>query len=191
MSLKTNVKAGNITNLSDARYCAGMGVEWLGFPADKVSPVLFKEITDWVTGPKFVLEADTLSSPEILSDYPVSLVEIGYEKLEWITLFPGREWVVKFKLSEWHHLRNKLTAHRNSNIILIVELNESPDKDWLTKLNQEFPVLVEFDESKFSLNEVLNLPVTGIQISGSQELKPGLKNFDSLASVLEELEILD
>ena len=31
MPLKTIVKVGSITNLSDARYCAGMGVEMLGF----------------------------------------------------------------------------------------------------------------------------------------------------------------
>jgi phosphoribosylanthranilate isomerase len=49
MALKTKVKAGNITNLSDARYCAGMGVDWLGFPADVVNPDTFKEITNWVT----------------------------------------------------------------------------------------------------------------------------------------------
>ena len=29
MPLKTFVKVGNITNLSDARYCAGMGVDML------------------------------------------------------------------------------------------------------------------------------------------------------------------
>jgi phosphoribosylanthranilate isomerase len=62
MSLKTKVKAGNITNLSDARYCAGMGVDWLSFPAEKVNPVKFKEITDWVTGPQFVLEAEALEN---------------------------------------------------------------------------------------------------------------------------------
>jgi phosphoribosylanthranilate isomerase len=36
MPLKTFVKVGCITNLSDARYCAGMGVDMLGFRAVEV-----------------------------------------------------------------------------------------------------------------------------------------------------------
>ncbi len=37
MALKTIVKVGNITNLSDARYCAVMGVDMLGFCLNKQS----------------------------------------------------------------------------------------------------------------------------------------------------------
>jgi phosphoribosylanthranilate isomerase len=36
--LTKTVKISNVTNLSDARYCAGMGVEMLGFSIDEDSP---------------------------------------------------------------------------------------------------------------------------------------------------------
>ena len=38
MSLQTFVKVGEITNLSDARYCAGMGVDLLGFNVVENTP---------------------------------------------------------------------------------------------------------------------------------------------------------
>ena len=41
--LKTLIKVSNINNLSDARYCAGMGVEMLGFSMDELSIEKFKE----------------------------------------------------------------------------------------------------------------------------------------------------
>lgn len=55
MALKLSVKIGDVTNLSDARYAAGMGVDYIGFninpdsehfvTSDKVA-----EIINWVSG---------------------------------------------------------------------------------------------------------------------------------------------
>ena len=42
--LKTLVKVSGIENLSDARYCAGMGVEFLGFPLAQIPFEKFQEI---------------------------------------------------------------------------------------------------------------------------------------------------
>ena len=38
MGLKTLVKVSEVNNLSDARYCAGMGVEMIGFSLDENHP---------------------------------------------------------------------------------------------------------------------------------------------------------
>ena len=61
MPLKTFVKVGCITNLSDARYCAGMGVDMLGFRAvesqeNYIKPSQFQEIRGWIAGPLVVAE---------------------------------------------------------------------------------------------------------------------------------------
>jgi len=61
MSLKTKVKISQVTNLSDARYCAGMGVHYLGFNFVAghefyVQPEHFMEIRSWITGPELVGE---------------------------------------------------------------------------------------------------------------------------------------
>ena len=61
MALKTFVKISAINNLSDARYCAGMGVDMLGFALeptnpDSISPEKYTEIIGWLSGVKFVGE---------------------------------------------------------------------------------------------------------------------------------------
>src|SRR4051812_19134719 len=86
MPLKTVVKVGNISNLSDARYCAGMGVDMLGFRVlekqeNFISPRLFQEIRGWVSGPKVVAEVYGLESPEqllaIVSNYAPDYFELS------------------------------------------------------------------------------------------------------------------
>jgi phosphoribosylanthranilate isomerase len=192
MSLKTKVKAGNITNLSDARYCAGMGVDWLSFPAEKVNPVKFKEITDWVTGPQFVLEAEALENSMPVSDYSVSTLQISYSQLSWINEIPDKEWMVTIRLSDWIKSESELLAQKKKIIQLIVTLDDTPNQQaLLAYMRAHFQVLIEFNSAEQSLNEMLSLPADGINISGSNELKPGLKDFDALSSVLEELEIAD
>ena len=55
MALSTFVKIDGVTNLSDARYCAGMYVDVLGFNLEESSqkflnPTQYEEITGWVSG---------------------------------------------------------------------------------------------------------------------------------------------
>ena len=86
MALKTLVKVGNISNLSDARYCAGMGVDMLGFRVISgqehyVSPELFKEIRGWFSGPSVVAEAYGIRSgedlPFIIQNYLPDFIELS------------------------------------------------------------------------------------------------------------------
>ena len=70
MSLKTIVKISNVTNLSDARYCAGMGVDMLGFSMDAdspnyIDPKKFGEIRGWVAGVQIVGET-TATDPDVI-----------------------------------------------------------------------------------------------------------------------------
>lgn len=192
MSLKTKVKAGNITNLSDARYCAGMGVDWLGFPASKVDPTQFKEITEWVTGPQFVLEANGLDSFESLSLYNVEIIQIDKDQLSWIDSVPGKSWMVALHLKDLPNALAQLRANQSSITQLIISLDGDNDVEAsLRAIHNQIPVLIDFDGAATNLHTILALPVDGINISGGQELRPGLKDFDALAAVLEELEIVD
>ena len=81
MALKTMVKVGQITNLSNARYCAGMGVNMLGFVVDDgseffISPEQFREISGWVAGVEFVGEISGSQIPE-LTGYSFSYLQVS------------------------------------------------------------------------------------------------------------------
>src|SRR5690349_969235 len=90
MALKTLVKVGKISNLSDARYCAGMNVDLLGFRVvtgqdHYVSPELFKEIRGWFTGPAIVAEAYGIQKnedlPAIIQQYLPDYIELAIPDL--------------------------------------------------------------------------------------------------------------
>jgi phosphoribosylanthranilate isomerase len=68
--LTRTVKISNVTNLSDARYCAGMGVEMLGFSIDEdspnyISPKKFEDICSWLAGVTLVAETAQTNAESI------------------------------------------------------------------------------------------------------------------------------
>ena len=70
MALKTTVLVNGINNLSDARYCAGMGADMMGFNLDEshgshLTEDTFKEITGWVSGIQLVGEFEEASATKI------------------------------------------------------------------------------------------------------------------------------
>ncbi|MGV3539700.1 MAG: N-(5'-phosphoribosyl)anthranilate isomerase, partial [Rufibacter sp.] len=85
MALSTIVLVNHINNLSDARYCAGMGVEMLGFSLQEgepgyVSPEAFKEISGWVSGVKLVGQVEDLpvqDLEELLLSYKLDMVQLN------------------------------------------------------------------------------------------------------------------
>jgi phosphoribosylanthranilate isomerase len=55
------IKLSNITNLSDARYAAAVGIDYIGFcfdtnDANYIPPVKAKEIFEWTSGTIVVAE---------------------------------------------------------------------------------------------------------------------------------------
>ena len=67
--LKIKVKASSIANLTDARYFAARGVEWLGFPlgggGDGLDLATVKAMSEWVDGVVFVGEFNLSTADEI------------------------------------------------------------------------------------------------------------------------------
>ncbi len=181
MSLKAKVKVGRVTNLSEARYCAGMGVDLLGFPVgdDGLKPEQYKQLIEWVAGPEFVLEvhqSQTLDLKYITDNYPGHYIEIGTHQLEWLK-DKSLNFVLAIKPSEWVNIYGNVTAHDNIKFIELLE----PSKSEATTIKSFFPVLLNDVQMALSLN-------TGIALTGSDEEKPGIKDYSNLADILETLE---
>ena len=85
MLQKPLIYVSRITNLSDARYCAGMGVDMIGFvidpiDADYVSPSLYQEIIGWISGPKKVIqipEVGHVDFEKIINDYKPDILGVS------------------------------------------------------------------------------------------------------------------
>lgn len=188
MSLKTKVKAGNITHLGDARYCAGMGVDWLGFPVHAIDPKMFHEITGWVTGPQFVLEVngqETGLLPENIASYEVDWLQVSVDQLKRVTPSYGNL-IVVMTSAAWNESKDVLLQHQP--VIRYLLINGQPDEKLLKEMTDHFPVLLDIQGVDYSLDKILSLPISGINVSGDQELKPGLKDYSELSDILEQLE---
>lgn len=196
MALKTKVKVGKITNLSDARYCAGMGVDLLGFPigsAHGIDAKKYKEITDWVSGPLIVAEwpNDTAENmEEVISSYNVDLVEISVQQLQFVNTLT-KPLIIKLSPEEWAHYRDELLRNKSRIAYLLIISSEYVPASLHWNEIKDFPILLSYTDFNYSIHDLLELPITGIALNGSEEVKPGLKEYTHLSEILEILEVLD
>jgi phosphoribosylanthranilate isomerase len=205
MALKTKVKINRITNLTDARYCSGMYVDVLGFSLEEgtphyVSPSQFQEITGWISGADYAAEfteSDAYIIERKLADYPginwiesndldtlIQLKNLG-KKLIYRVSMEGIESIVQqIELLNQH----QITLHITSTEKILTIDNELFIKEYVGKVSLFLGFGIN-PENASSISEIPGL--AGLALDGGDEIKPGLRDFDQLASILENLELAD
>ncbi len=220
MALQTKVKIAGINNLTDARYCAGMGVEWLGFCIDEdqtdfIGYQKIENIIEWISGVQMVGEiySNQQTLPEQVLDFGFDALEINElqfhylqnalqanHKLATLPLF--LHWAVRpdTNFEELATIwRKKYTAvnHFILNLPLstaILAPEQANFRQAFTQLCKEFPVLLgaNFGIKADNILELLAIfQPKGIVLAGGNEIRAGLKDMDELATILEKLEIED
>ncbi|MFD2933678.1 phosphoribosylanthranilate isomerase [Spirosoma flavum] len=204
MALKTLVKISNVTNLSDARYCAGMGVDMLGFSMDAdspdyVSPKKFEEIRAWVAGVQIVGETTT-TDPEIieqlLETYQPDLLQVDEAALLPYLGTYGKQLILRVNLAQLtlDQFDTLLQTGVSSADYILLESNgplylDTDLKTLLQKKAIRYPILLGIGISAENVQELLaNLSVRGIALSGGIEEQPGNKDFGELMDILEAIE---
>jgi phosphoribosylanthranilate isomerase len=185
MSLKARVKVGSVTSLSEARYCAGMGVELLGFPvgAGGLSPQQYKQIIDWISGPELVLEATVQSSiSEITAQYSGHFVQISSKQLHWLEGSNVR-FIINIHDEEWSGIQSQLKEHYNIAYVIV----RASSLAVATEIGKHFPVLLATNNPA-DVALLAASPVAGLSLTGTREEKPGLQDYSALAAILEQLE---
>jgi len=203
MALKTKVKISQITNLSDARYCAGMGVHYLGFNfsvnhENYVSPETFQEIKTWISGPEFVGEFED-SEPsyirEIISKVALDWIEVCQpEKLNELSLI-GKPIILRCKVDRCgslSQLEDEMNFAKDMVDFFLLERTAGDiySMEKIFKLSQTYPILLGFGIKKENVHKiVLETEIKGIALKGGREEQVGFKDYEGLADILEELEI--
>jgi len=202
--LSTTVKVSSVTNLSDARYCAGMGVDMLGFTLDEddpnyVSPEKYNEIRSWVAGVQLVGETRSADAGEILlrmEKYSPDMLQISIpEMLPLLSkeldipllLRLDVDQVSPEILTEILQKYGDLTRY----VLLESSQNNDLDEEWKTLLrNHEFPLLLGCGLTNIEqVHEYLReYRLAGISLTGSDEERPGYKDYGLLMDILESLE---
>ena len=192
MSLLTLVKAGNITNLSDARYCAAMGVEIMGFPLGKsnslaLDTLKIKELIGWLSGIKISLEikdgyfdsSELLDAIEVLKpdflQLPISLVA-EVRKLTTIPFIVESTTLITFLSDNDYLLFSGKIELSNEALVTYCKSN----KVLLSAQSIEASTL---------LTIIKAINPSGIELKGGNEIRPGLKSFDELAELFELLDV--
>lgn len=165
--LRTKVIADNILNLTDARYFAAFGVDYLVFNLSNISQEQTKEISDWVEGVLILIEINEAVTPQLL-DFILKTNPTGFVSLEESILtelksqFPDAEYLLReeSKLSTFGIAPQKCFAKPN-----------------LESLNLD---TVLADQN-----------IMGIIVEGDVEEKVGFKNFDELDDLFEKLMVED
>lgn len=192
MNTSCKIKLGNVNNLTDARFGAAAGAEWIGFSFDTtnplyISPVQAEAIIGWLTGSQPIAE---FSSTQSLNEIEDIIRLLGFE---WIQLnntdmlhfFEGSDMQVilevDVKKEGWEELlKNQSNVVKH---ILVKNFTIEQVKDIQT-LNKT--VLFDVEGLKAdALNKLKETPLCGINISGGFETAPGLRDFDEMADVLE------
>ena len=205
MALKTFVKINSVNNLSDARYCAGMYVHLMGFSLetydkDYLSPEKFKELTDWLSGVEYVAEFQTAHPGNILEtirDYPgISYLQIQ-EKAH-VQMLVNTSYAIILaqeirNIDDILQLMAVVPSIKDYDVTLLLngDFLDLPTEfiPHIRALAEEATVLLGFGIHANTVEEILEqTSVKGIALSGGNEIKPGLKDFDELADILEALE---
>lgn len=207
MALRTSVIVNGINNLSDARFCAGMGVDIISFNLKLDSPERIqagplKEIIGWVAGVQLAGEFER-ARPELInelaSEFGLDLIQLDIpyliDEIEEINrpviqkVFINKD-TVESELLEMMELYapfvHSFLIYSND-----FEAIDETNIKFLRELASRFTVYLGFGLSKKNISNALKkISPAGIGLQGGHEIKPGLKDFDELQEIFEEIEEL-
>lgn len=208
--LKTPVIASQITNLTDARYFAARGVEYLSFNLDAgtesaISPQQLNAIKEWVEGPKIIGAFGLQEVGEIKT--AINYIELEAVQLSMFskteTFKSGLAVPIFFEIvAESDSLSGifELIEGQAINVdYFILDLSksriafESIDKEQQSQLKEictQHKVFLNLFDQAETINHVLKkVQPYGLVLSGGAEEKVGLKSYDELDDILDVLEL--
>jgi len=199
MGLKTKVLVNQINNLSDARYCAGMGADYLGFNLEPKSdhyldPEKFKELISWVSGPEFVGEFHNTPVNEIINISSLySIDHIQITDIQYIKELKKLNFSTILEISSEYFTEQLAQEYHEGVFYFLVKLPalNSSEYSRISALAEQYPILLGGEFQLNQVNQIVKDPFNGIAIQGGEEIKPGFREFDEMADILEMLEIED
>ncbi|NVO86705.1 beta/alpha barrel domain-containing protein [Hymenobacter terrestris] len=195
MSLLLPVLVRGINNLSDARYCAGMGADGLIFTLDPSLPgavdvATLKELAGWVAGVEIigefggeipVSEINRLVEECSLTRIVLNLPAAGPWPDGPVTVPALVELPQPVAADTLSQLRTALTA----GFELITGMPEAT----LPSSSQQQSSWLSGNPAPAQVAELIaRLQPAGLILQGGDEIKPGIRDFDELEAIFEALE---
>ena len=198
MALKTFVKVSGINNLSDARYCSGMGVDQLGFSIEESNPNYtnsekLKEIKGWLSGVAYVGELDVQSEvdlSELKDRYELDAIQVASPAQVAAVEGLGLPIILKMDVAM---ITEALLATLKDRVdyFLIESVYEGQVSPDILALAKDYPLVLAYGFDESSVLGLIGQGIKGVALQGGNEISPGLRDFDEMMDILEVLEIDD
>lgn len=203
---KPQIKASHITNLTDARYFAAWGTEWLGFTLEPgqehyITPAQAAAIKGWVEGPGMVgefsgLDIDLMEETSKLLE--LDAIEVSqFADLEKINRsIPVLVNIVLTPDMTPDELIQLLKSkHKAEYCILDFSKNKIDPAiftpAWLQQVADNYPIFIHPGQGNQPVQAILEtIQPAGLSLAGGEEEKVGLKSFDELDEIFDLLEPL-
>ncbi|MEQ9299664.1 MAG: hypothetical protein RIF33_13910 [Cyclobacteriaceae bacterium] len=202
MALKTFVMVSNISGLSDARYCAGMGVNVLGFDLDGEKAIPLKQlsdITEWIAGVdlcgRFV-ESNADDVKEVLGEATLSYIQLDDADLAADLQYIDQRRQLVYTVDSSNAIPDMEAFFKdNSDLVdsFVVECDQADlmeeAKGEVIRLSSQYSVILGFGFDATSVNDLIaGTSLKGIALKGSEETQPGFKDYGEIMDILEAIE---
>ena len=198
MSLKYFVHVSSINNLSDARYCSGMMVNSLGFDLDKESKTKLpleniNEICKWVNGVDFVGEFNNSQSNyinQVINELDFNYISVNISNSIKSIDFDHQKIIIVLPQPNLisprtnNYLRDNFPESRT----LIIDNLTKDSISKLEFLTDNYEIIINPLETINVTKSILNKFDLGLLLKGSQEIKPGYKDYDSISDYLDAID---
>ena len=199
MSLKYFVHVSSVSNLSDARYCSGMMVDSIGFNLDENSPYKLSidsviEISNWINGVKIIAEFNNSSDEyinSILDKKKFDGIQVDLTKSTKRIIKISNENII-VKISDPKLINKHINSYMNknfpsSNTIFIDNLTNQ-NKNLLERIDNNFLVVINPYDKINEISSFIEVNNYGLLLKGTDEIRPGLKDYDSLSDYLDSID---
>lgn len=202
MSFVIKIKLGNVTNLSDARYAAAVGIHYIGFcfdPSDEnyLAPIRAKEMIDWISGSNIVAEFGDQPLSEIrdISELlHIDVIEVNNHLLPDELQGLQKAVIKKIDISAFSlpQLETELQAYRSvCDAFHLYTSGKGADPETLGRIAGLFAnekLIWGFELDPGNIGEVISTyKPYALNLSGGSEEKAGVRDFDSLNELIELL----
>lgn len=189
MALKSIVKVSHLSNLSDARFCSGMGVELLGFAAipggeHYMDPAVFQEIRGWLAGPQIIAELYGILSAsqihDVVANYAPDYFELTWEDYSKY----GKDLTLPCIVS-FSDIADARTAGRDPGIAYAIVGEKTSGADIA---GAPYPALLRIGSLNHLTVALSDGRFQGYVIEGPRQTQAGITSYDELGALLEALE---
>jgi phosphoribosylanthranilate isomerase len=200
MELKTKIMFCGVNNLTDGRYAAAIGTEWLGFDFDPTSlafvdPDKAGVIKGWLSVPMYFAEFNAKQLhhiDDIQQKLGLDFIYIkGFPPIQDLTKI-AVPLIIEIDVDDLSgdEIREAFLTYASCAAMFVLRSQGSDYQRIPQQLFEDYPVLLRFNfPGEAAVQALDSRKCAGICLSGGQELKTGVSDFEELQRIVDTLTI--